>query len=100
MEALKADVQTKAIDFKKIAENVSAEVKRDDFEKEREELIKKKGILLKTIEVNKRYEKDIQKLKMEELQIERKQKAYNKKIEYKINELKEQKNEIKDLKQK
>lgn len=78
MEALKKDIDAKGIDFKKVAENVSAEVKKDDFEREKEELYKKKGILLKTIETNKRFERDIQKLKMEELQLDRKSKAYSK----------------------
>lgn len=71
MQTLKEDIKSKNIDFKKIAEDVSNEVKKDDFEREKEELEKKKAILVKTIEGNKRYEKDIQKLKIEQLHIEK-----------------------------
>ena len=71
MQTLKEDIKSKNIDFKKIAEDVSNEVKKDDFEREKEELEKKKAILVKTIEGNKRYEKDIQKLKIEHLHIEK-----------------------------
>ena len=57
LEALQTDIQTRNIDFDKVAENVIAEVSRDDMEKEKEDLYKKKNILLKAIESNKRYEK-------------------------------------------
>ena len=59
-----------------------------------------KAILQKTIEVNKRYERDIQRLQSEQSQIDKRTQIYSKKIEYKANQVEEQKAEITDLQKK
>lgn len=41
LQALEADIQAKGIDLKQLAENANAELQKDDFEREKEELYKK-----------------------------------------------------------